>query len=276
MQPTPDAIVMDTVLLPVVRSVFINARSLIGRSVTSLHIKNNGVDNTMLIAMASAWKVHARSVKNQGGDLLRLKQLDLSGNPAIGDAGVVELASSIEVGAAPALEWLSVAQLGFGSDGAKAIALSLGSASCAVETLVLSGNRVGVAGKSAVAEALGQQSCSLTDLQMSRMQWDCDGAALLATALGLNSKLLSLDLGGNALGLKGICTLGWALSESNQTLISLQLWNNSGLSISGSGAGEEQSDIDEVLRTIRHTLQDNVSQAGADFGLLLVHFSSVA
>ena len=61
-----------------VRSGFINARSLIGRSVTSLHIKNNGVDNTMLIAMASAWKVHARSVKHQGGDLLRLKQLDLS------------------------------------------------------------------------------------------------------------------------------------------------------------------------------------------------------
>jgi hypothetical protein len=244
----------------VTRSVFINARSLIGRSVTALHIQNNGGDDAMLIAMASAWKVQARSVKNHGGDLLRLKQLNLSGNPAISDAGVVALASSIEVGAAPALEWLSLAQLGFGSDGAKAVAVALCSASCVVKTLALSHNRVGVAGKSAVAEALGQQSCSLTDLQMSRMQWDCDGAALLAKALELNSTLLSLDLGGNALGLKGICAIGWALSENNQTLTSLQLWNNSGLNITGSGTGEEQSDIDEVLQTISQTLQDNVSQ----------------
>ena len=109
-----------------------------------------------------------------------------------------------------------------------------------------------------MAEALGRQGCSLTELQMSRMQWDCDGAALLAKALERNSKLTSLDLGGNALGLKGICSLGWALSEHNQTLISLQLWNNSGLGISGNGPGEEQSDIDEVLRTIDHTLKDNV------------------
>jgi hypothetical protein len=63
---------------------------------------------------------------------------------------------------------------------------------------------------------------------MSRMQWDDDGAALLAEALKCNSTLLSLDLGGNALGLQGICTLGWALSEKNQTLTSLRLWNNSG------------------------------------------------
>ena len=276
-----------------VRSGFINAQLLIGRSVVCLHLQNNAVDDTMLVAMASAWKVHVRSVRNEGGEMLRLKRLDLSGNPAIGDAGVVALASSIDMGAAPALEWLSLAKLGFGSDGAKAVAATLctslsprsasqtagtdvdsGSESssdrsalvpeasntscCALETLILSGNRVGVGGKSAVAEALGRQGCSLTELQMSRMQWDCDGAALLAKALERNSKLTSLDLGGNALGLKGICSLGWALSEHNQTLISLQLWNNSGLGISGNGPGEEQSDIDEVLRTIDHTLKDNV------------------
>ena len=252
----------------------------------------------MLIALASSWKLHARSVKNEGGDMLRLQRLDLSGNTAIGDPGVVALGSSIERGATPALKWLSLAKLGFGAEGAKAVATALcsdgnrtwaspsaasqtastdvdsgsdssgddsarlleasGSGCCNLETLVLSGNRVGVGGKSALAEALSQQSCNLTDLQMSRMQWDCDGAALLARALERNSKLTSLDLGGNALGLKGICTLGWALSEHNQTLTSLLLWNNSGLGISGSGPGEEQSDVEEVLRTINHTLKDNV------------------
>lgn len=240
------------------RSRFINARALIGRSVTALHLKNNGMDDSMLAALASAWKFHARAVRNEGGELLRLKLLDLSGNPAIGDHGVLALASSIEVGAAPALEWLSLAKTGFGSDGARKIAASLCSKECALETLVLSGNSVGVEGKSAVAEALGRQSCNLTDLQMSRMQWDCNGTEVLAKALEHNTKLTSLDLGGNALGLKGICTLGWALSESNQTLTTLHLWNNSGFQISGSDPGEEQSDIEEVLRTIKHTLEDNV------------------
>jgi Ran GTPase-activating protein (RanGAP) involved in mRNA processing and transport len=252
---------------------FINARSLLGRSMKSLELKNNALDDSMVSALASAWRFHMRSVRDKGGDLLRIVRLDLSGNPAIGDAGVAVLSQSIGAGAAPALEWLSLACLGFGTEGARAIAAALCSSGgtgggdagagvdddsgveseaaessrgtalpstagvalspsaggCPLTTLVLSGNSIGVPGKAAVAKALEHPNCrSLTDLQMSRMQWDDDGAALLAEALKCNSTLLSLDLGGNALGLQGICTLGWALSEKNQTLTSLRLWNNSG------------------------------------------------
>ena len=247
----------------------------------------------------------ARTVRNNCGDnLLRVKWMDLSRNP-IGDEGVEALAGAIGAGAAPNLEWLSLASLQFGGKGACAMAVALGGTQgiedgvdyerggagtaskgmalgrrqarqkattahqaeevlapgddgyCGLKTLILSGNRVGSTAKAALATAL-QRNPALTDLQMSRMQWDDAGAVLLAAAIGANTNLLNLDLGGNAMGLQGICTLGWALSEKNQTMTSLGLWNNFGLSITGhGGVGEERSDIDEVLSTIQHTLDDN-------------------
>ena len=216
-----------------------------------------------------------RAVANAG---LVLHTLNLSRNSGLGDAGVVALAGAMRLGAVRGLRWLSLASCGWGAAAAAALADAiaadptaddkwsddsedeeavpgLGVCMCTLETLELSGNAPGARGRHALAQSLAVNS-SLQSVDMSRMQWDDESCVPLAASLEKNRSLLTLDLGGNAIGLQGICTLGWALSEKNHTLTSLALWNNSDMKL-----GEERADVEEVLATINATLDDNVRLA---------------
>jgi Ran GTPase-activating protein (RanGAP) involved in mRNA processing and transport len=148
-----------------------------------------------------------------------LRYLDLSNNPALGDAGALALANALRVNSA--LRSLLLADAGVGAPGAKALGDAL-SANGALVLLQLDRNgRIGDAGAAKLLRGLHGQT-SLAHLSLCACGLTSPAAASIAAALIANDALERLELLGNRISDPGALVLGAALLQ-NTSLVTLDL-----------------------------------------------------
>ena len=106
--------------------------------------------------------------------------------------------------------------------GACVLSAALGTGTCTLETLVLSGNSMGEAGAVALAWELGQNGAGnrwacreLRRLDVSRNGISAEGAGVLVTAMTAGSALLELAVGGNFVDEETRAALAVRVQESS-------------------------------------------------------------
>lgn len=141
--------------------------------------------------------------------LANLKELDLSYNPDLLQAGCVMVASALYH--LPALEYLNMASCGMDSEAAEALAKGI--VQCPLlEVLDIGSNLLGPKGGAAIASAL--PSCwRLEDLQMNQTGISTQGAVAIAEALLECPSLEKLELGHCQVGVYGALALARVVGD---------------------------------------------------------------
>jgi len=154
-------------------------------SLLDLNLERNEIGAAGAIAIAEALKCN-----------MTLQRLVLSGNPMIGDKGMVAIGLSLAVNDESGLKDLELVGCGIGADGAHAISEALKSDGSSLSSIHLERNNIGAIGAAAIAIGL-EQNISLQHLYLARNGLQGSGGKALAIALRKNKTLHTLDISYN-------------------------------------------------------------------------------
>ena len=189
------------------------------RTLTYLDLQYNNIGDSGAAALGEALQTNTT-----------LKELYLKDNK-IGETGSEALGKGLQSN-----HTLTHLNLDFnhdiGDSGAAAIARALQSSRSQLTRLELGCNKINSSGATSISEALCVNS-SLTHLGLWSNKIDSSGATTIANSLQSNRTLIHLNLSSNDIGDSGAKQFAHALKNHNNTLVYLDLSNNSSISSVG-------------------------------------------